>query len=476
MSEKPSRQFSDSFFKAAVTDETVSTSSEDEDKHRSHALSEPSFSSSSSARYKNKISKEKLLDRFIRFTRNGEKRYKRRLSENTTEYSNTEAEDELQQTTETLTSVTTGASQRRKSLDKELKSVESKFGAQDSRLRRGKEFKKGILGVRNSLHAIGHTPKVVESRHRASELSLRTVRLSTDLSGSFSKKIRVILVGDPGVGKSTFLQSLINGQYSPANEISNLLADSSFSINHNGRDLDMDIRDTAGQERFRSLTASYYRYAHGCLVFFNVHNRESFNNVAGWLEDISRFNSNVRPPAVVLVGMIHRPARDRGPLRKRRSSLRGDEEVPATSLNKDIYSNGNSNFTSVKAEKSHRQQLHQQFLLQPPSIQRFITKSDKHSGLLRRNSEKSSCREIPIEQAENLASHWEIPYKEVDTNENFDSVLDTLHCLLEMVVTDILEASEIKLNTIVPSSDKKNSICWSDRDDTPHPFICCLHC
>lgn len=37
-----------------------------------------------------------------------------------------------------------------------------------------------------------------------------------------------------------------------------------------------------GQERFRSLTPSYYRHAHGCLLFFNVNTRKSFEHVESW--------------------------------------------------------------------------------------------------------------------------------------------------------------------------------------------------
>lgn len=43
--------------------------------------------------------------------------------------------------------------------------------------------------------------------------------------------------------------------------------------------------DTAGQERFRAVTRSYYRGAHGCLLLYDITDRNSYNNVTNWLSD-----------------------------------------------------------------------------------------------------------------------------------------------------------------------------------------------
>merc|ERR1712176_1275468 len=47
--------------------------------------------------------------------------------------------------------------------------------------------------------------------------------------------------------------------------------------------------DTAGQERFRTITSSYYRGAHGIIVVFDVTSPETFNNVQKWLQEIDRY-------------------------------------------------------------------------------------------------------------------------------------------------------------------------------------------
>jgi Ras-related protein Rab-1A len=50
----------------------------------------------------------------------------------------------------------------------------------------------------------------------------------------------------------------------------------------------VQIWDTAGQERFRNITNSYYKGAHGIAVVFDVTNRQSFDTVSTWIEEITK--------------------------------------------------------------------------------------------------------------------------------------------------------------------------------------------
>ncbi len=48
-------------------------------------------------------------------------------------------------------------------------------------------------------------------------------------------------------------------------------------------------RDTAGQERFRTITSSYYRGAQGIILVYDCTDKESFNNVKQWMGEIDRY-------------------------------------------------------------------------------------------------------------------------------------------------------------------------------------------
>ena len=46
----------------------------------------------------------------------------------------------------------------------------------------------------------------------------------------------------------------------------------------------MQLWDTAGQERFKSLIPGYLRDSHGIILVYDVTNRESFDNLSGWID------------------------------------------------------------------------------------------------------------------------------------------------------------------------------------------------
>ncbi|CAO3662764.1 unnamed protein product [Rhizopus stolonifer] len=67
-----------------------------------------------------------------------------------------------------------------------------------------------------------------------------------------------------------------------------------------GKQIKLQIWDTAGQESFRSITQSYYRGAAGALIVYDISRRETFEHVASWLADV-RKHANPHT-TIVLVG------------------------------------------------------------------------------------------------------------------------------------------------------------------------------
>ena len=47
--------------------------------------------------------------------------------------------------------------------------------------------------------------------------------------------------------------------------------------------------DTAGQDRFKTITSSYYRGADGIIVVYDITDRTSFDNVKTWLAEIEKY-------------------------------------------------------------------------------------------------------------------------------------------------------------------------------------------
>ncbi|KAM0675152.1 hypothetical protein GVAV_001495 [Gurleya vavrai] len=111
---------------------------------------------------------------------------------------------------------------------------------------------------------------------------------------------KIILIGDSGVGKTCLIKRYTDEIYQQ-NYISTIGVDFKIkTIQVNNEPVKLQIWDTAGQERFRTITNSYYRGAHGIIVVFDLTDRESFNSVSDWIEEIkAHANENIE---IVLIG------------------------------------------------------------------------------------------------------------------------------------------------------------------------------
>lgn len=62
----------------------------------------------------------------------------------------------------------------------------------------------------------------------------------------------------------------------------------------------LNLLDTAGQERFRTLSNSYYRGAHGVILVYDISNRDSFLSMGRWFEEVQ--NNSMPGTITYLVG------------------------------------------------------------------------------------------------------------------------------------------------------------------------------
>ncbi|RYR03172.1 hypothetical protein Ahy_B06g082010 isoform A [Arachis hypogaea] len=89
--------------------------------------------------------------------------------------------------------------------------------------------------------------------------------------------IKLLLIGDSGVGKSCLLLRFSDGSFTTS-FITTIGIDFKIrTIELDGKRIKLQIWDTAGQERFRTITTAYYRGAMGILLVYDVTDESSFN-------------------------------------------------------------------------------------------------------------------------------------------------------------------------------------------------------
>jgi len=94
--------------------------------------------------------------------------------------------------------------------------------------------------------------------------------------------IKVVLIGDTAVGKTSIADRFVNNNFSEFNEPTIGAAFLSKTLEN----VKFEIWDTAGQERYRALAPMYYRGASAALIVFDITQSDSFNNAAGWIKEI----------------------------------------------------------------------------------------------------------------------------------------------------------------------------------------------
>jgi len=100
--------------------------------------------------------------------------------------------------------------------------------------------------------------------------------------------LKVVLIGDAGVGKTSILHTHRTRQFDKLTKATIQLDFIILDRELNGKKIRLQIWDTAGQERYRSICSLYYKKADAVLVVYDVTARESFESVPHWLHEVEK--------------------------------------------------------------------------------------------------------------------------------------------------------------------------------------------
>ena len=104
-------------------------------------------------------------------------------------------------------------------------------------------------------------------------------------NGSFQLEFTIITLGDIGVDKTSIFNRYAFNKF---DENSMSTIGMSFAVKEvkikKGEKIRLKLVDTSGQEKYRSLSKSYYKNADGVLFVFALNDIDSFEHITSWIE------------------------------------------------------------------------------------------------------------------------------------------------------------------------------------------------
>ena len=150
-------------------------------------------------------------------------------------------------------------------------------------------------------------------------------------------EIKILLCGNSGVGKTSIFKRYYENKFE-ANYTTSIGIDfQTKEINHNDKLYSIHLIDTAGEERFRSITSSYFRMADYYLLVFDLANKNSLIALSEWIELLKE---HVEKPKYIILG-------NKSDLEK---NLIPDQEINEVLNDKDNLKINDENFLKVSAK------------------------------------------------------------------------------------------------------------------------------
>ena len=122
----------------------------------------------------------------------------------------------------------------------------------------------------------------------------------SDNEESYDILLKLVMIGDSGVGKTNILSRYINNEFSSITKATVGVEFFSTIIKKNNKLIKLQIWDTAGQERYKSITSAYYKGAKGAFVVYDITKMKTFKNLDKWITEL-KANGN-EDIYIILIG------------------------------------------------------------------------------------------------------------------------------------------------------------------------------
>lgn len=153
-------------------------------------------------------------------------------------------------------------------------------------------FDISILHETNIVELVKNIYKYVNDKNNELNINKVSESLIELKKYDFNNLIKIILLGESDVGKTALFKRYFNDSFKIDNNLATIGMESETKFIMINKDIcKLTIFDTAGQEKFRSVPRNYYKNADGILLLFDVCNRDSFDKIKDWINEI-KIHSN----------------------------------------------------------------------------------------------------------------------------------------------------------------------------------------
>lgn len=105
-------------------------------------------------------------------------------------------------------------------------------------------------------------------------------------------KVAILLVGEAATGKTSIIGRFINNTFIQNSAATIGIDYRTKKTKYNGVDIKLEIWDTAGQEKYQALPATFYSRADAIAIVFSLTSTDTFEKVESWLESITNYKSS----------------------------------------------------------------------------------------------------------------------------------------------------------------------------------------
>jgi len=182
-----------------------------------------------------------------------------------------------------------------------------------------------------------------------------------------SELLRIILIGDSGVGKSNIVMRYTKNQFNAELTTTTGVENQTKTVTIGNQKIRVQLWDLAGQERYRSMAKAYYRGTHGVLLVLDVTKKSSFDNLIFWLNEVTEY-SNTDMTIMLLAN---------------KTDISNEQAVPSNEL-REFAKKNNLFYEEVSAKDGTN--IEKAFTILIEEIYRKIQKKQAQSAVAPKNS------------------------------------------------------------------------------------------